>query len=278
MYKSLHTLMTEVNLASDIDDMFIEFITNISGGFSNYEINYDLDPSYVTIIERYISDMRLREISSKYQRYKDNKKYIEKSQFHSEIEALSTFISDNLKNIPINQKFDILIIMIKNGNIEITNHYSSKNGHCDFNLITTRSANIIIFRQYYRFLKAMIKIQEVSDANNLDIINLTDSFGKYLENNGYEAGISGILRNAMKKFNNSGIKLDKAYLYASLWLDTPSIERGVRTITEWSHRPWTDEELKMFDAFEDDRYTRYEEAQQNKYLEEFNKYLSENVK
>lgn len=166
--------------------------------------------------------------------------------------SLNEFLSDRTwKDETVSHKLAVIVLMADANIISINPHYTL-NG-ISIGLKLGELSKLLKIRRMYRFMPALLELENYCCLYGYDMVQMSRRFGTYLERRESGKHYTELFRNFVDEIYSCGGMLKDWSVNTLIDLDKPSKSPAVRIRQEWSNDDWGDEWNKI----EDKAQTQY---------------------
>lgn len=222
---------------------------------------------YLRATEDYFFHIDMTRQEDIFFRQRNKVNYRASTAFYDPDSFLRSFLSSFPEDyVSLENKFGALSVMLQWGNVGLsTYHYDQSNTL--YLKAGEGSANAGI-GHYYRFLPALIALEEICDQEQLTMVRWATRYGRYLDKEENTQNLSALFPYLVSKVYRAGAKLSEWKNLGIFWLDLPEPDNQVRSIQEWTGEPWPEEEISEICSMTRTQYLNWEAKKQQHYINE----------
>ena len=224
---------------------------------------------YLLNAENYLCERSLQEHETVFLRRKDSINYVSWSKFGNLAECgldyyLNSFPDDYTS---LDQKLGALLMLLQTGmtGMKKVTATLGDSTECAFLLTVGETVDIIHFQHLYRFIPALIAIEGLCKKRGLNSEREAGWFGRTLEQDGDETGLGELFTGFLQRIHRVGLSLKPYHEHNLLPLDKPDPKKQIRTVKEWSGKPWSENEMAEIMQLSQEEYVNWERRKQQYY-------------
>lgn len=228
---------------------------------------------YILTAEDYFSQLDRFVRKQRWQRHELDVRYAPWSDFDEDDCTLTDYLlSFPQEMISLDRKLGALILLLQQGMVGWSTY---ANPGSTLTLKVGEATGSIAVMHMYRFFPALVELERICMKNDLSTLSRAELFGSYLDQKYNGGNHQELFRTFVSGIYESGMRLSDWDIDCRMWLDLPDFSKGIRTLQEWTKKPWPEAERTAISAFKiRDEYLLWEAKQQNHYREEVFSFFS----